>query len=212
MVWSGNALGMDLLLRNMQLFTYKMLTDGLESCGLLWYVYQLLWYVHQPLILTAPIHSRSFIVEQVLINKQTHFYILDVLKVNVFLAHLYFWVNYSYKFDTWIDQKRIVYAHSINKEFPLSPGCRSVSFCGSSPSWRFVIWPLMLWVMMTWATGKPSSFTVPGGEEVPQEAAETIPVSNTPVHVPAILLVVVVLLVIVGDPTTGNIGGLYHWP
>ncbi len=63
---------------------------------------------------------------------------------------------------------------------------------------------------MTWATGKPSSFTVPGGEEVPQEAAETIPVSNTPVHVPAILLVevtVAVLLVIVGDPILETLVG-----
>lgn len=83
----------------------------------------------------------------------------------------------------------IVYSHShsIKKRLPLSPGCHSVSFCGSSPGWRFVICPLMLWVMMTWATGTPSSSTVPGGEEVPQEAAEIIPVSYTPW--PAILSV-----------------------
>lgn len=86
---------------------------------------------------------------------------------------------------TWHNSRpiSIVYTHSIKKRLHLSPGCHSVSFCGSSPGWRFVICPLMLWVMMTWATGTPSSFTVPGGGAVPQEAAEIIPVSYANVHV-----------------------------
>ncbi len=70
---------------------HKMLTDGLEWCGLLWCFYQ-------TLILTAPIHCRASISEQ---ENATFFQIwwrnkpiLDGLRVNTFSANVNLCVNY----------------------------------------------------------------------------------------------------------------------
>ncbi len=74
---NGLKLKTDLFRANTQL-SLRMLTDGLEWCGLLWCVYQLFG-----LIPTAPIHCRGYINEQVmqcyispnLKKKQTHLHL-----------------------------------------------------------------------------------------------------------------------------------------
>ncbi len=65
---------MDLLLTNMQLFALHALTDVLERCGLL------VMFL-SAVILTAPIHCRASIDEQVMhFSKSVLIYIFDGLR------------------------------------------------------------------------------------------------------------------------------------
>ncbi len=73
------------------------------TCGLLWCFYQL--------ILTAPIHCRASIGEQVMHcyispnlfwRRNKLIYILDGLRVSTFSANCHFWVNYSINLDLGI--------------------------------------------------------------------------------------------------------------
>ncbi len=75
------------------------LTDGLESCGLLWCFYQLLN------ILTAPFTPEDPLVSKWCNAKFLHpfwwrnkfIYISDGLRVSTFSGNFHFWVSYSFK-------------------------------------------------------------------------------------------------------------------
>ncbi len=90
-------------LQTRSFWLHKMLIDGLEWCGLLWCFYQLMFLMFlSNLILTAPIHCRWSIGEQViewhispnLMKKQTHLHLgwpwgNDIISKFSFLVELF---------------------------------------------------------------------------------------------------------------------------
>ncbi len=83
---------------------HTMLIDGLEWCDYLWIIVMFLSVVWT-LILTAPIHCRWSIGEQVMecyispnLMRNKLIYILDGLRVRTLSANLHFWMNYSFKY------------------------------------------------------------------------------------------------------------------
>ncbi len=94
-----------LFFTNMEFWLHKMLIDGLEWCGLLWFYY---FY----LLLTVLIHSDGthslqwihwWASDRMLhfskFDEETNSYILDGLKMSNLSANFHFWVDYSFKDD-----------------------------------------------------------------------------------------------------------------
>ncbi len=95
-----NILMMFFVLQTCSFCLLKMLTDGLEWCGLLWCFYQLFG---------LSFWRHPFTAEDLLVRhwcnatflqiwwRNKLLYIADDLRVGTFLVNFHFWVNYSFK-------------------------------------------------------------------------------------------------------------------
>ncbi len=116
---------MDFFLITTQLSLHKMLTDGLEWCGLLWCFYQLfgLSFWRHPFTAEHPLVSkwRNATFLQIWWRKQTHLH-LGWPEGEFISANLHFWVNYSFK---WV-YDFISYYYSL---YETVDGSKSLPVC-----------------------------------------------------------------------------------
>ncbi len=140
-----------------------MLT-GLELCGLFVDYYDYCVSAVWTFILTAPIHCRRSIGEQVIqcyiypilirwINKLI--YILDGLRVNHFSTDFHFWVNYFFKVG-WLASSRNAMVQHLQDEQNITfvDKCNAISFNSSvvlrncSDLWNITRIRKILWITL----------------------------------------------------------------
>ncbi len=94
-------------------FLYKMLIDGLESCGLLWCFHNAVSFSRHPFTAEDPLVSKwCNISPNLLWWRNKLIYMLDGLMVSTFKKKL-FWVNYSFKDSVEILRGATVYVDPL---------------------------------------------------------------------------------------------------